>query len=100
MIENGKIVLNRNKKRTVRKTGLEQVNLYLSSYLSLHQIIKFYFVTKGKEMPEHMRFTVLDITILTQIKSIFLVHSWVGHFIIQTDRFALLCPVPLETQVP
>lgn len=28
MIENGKIVLNRSKKRSVRKSGLEQVNRY------------------------------------------------------------------------
>lgn len=44
-------------------------------------------------MSEHMGFAVLDISILTQIN--FLVHSWVGHFIIHTDRLALLYPVPL-----
>lgn len=46
-------------------------------------------------MPEHMGFTVLDITILTHIKSIFWVHSWFGHFIIHTVKFHLLYPVAL-----
>lgn len=44
-------------------------------------------------MPEYMGFAVLDIAILTQIN--FLVHSWVGHFIIHTDSLALICPVLL-----
>lgn len=79
MIENGKIVLNRNKKRTIRKSGLEQVNYYLSSYLSLHQIIKFYFVTKGKEMPEHKGFTIVDITILIQI-NFFVELGWTFYY--------------------
>lgn len=68
MIENGKIVLNRSKNRSVRKSGLEQVNWYLNSYLRLHQILIFYFVTGGKEMSDHMGFAVLDVAVLTQMK--------------------------------
>lgn len=95
MIENGKIVLNRSKKRSVRKSGLKQVNWYLNNYSRLHQILKFYFATEGREMSEHVGFAVLDVTILTKMKSIFLLQSWAGHFTIHTGRFALLYPVPL-----
>lgn len=46
-------------------------------------------------MSEHVGFAVLDVTILTKMKSIFLLQSWAGHFTIHTGRFALLYPVPL-----
>jgi len=68
-------VLNRSKKRSVRKSGLERVNWCLNSCLKLHQTLKLYFATEGKEMSEYVGFADLDVTILTQMKSVFLVHS-------------------------